>query len=149
MLSSILVGLPAGARSLTPLAMVSDAARRGALPRDSGAPSWLGSPGAELVIGLLAAGELWGDKLHGAPDRIVPVGLLARAVSAGLAGAALAPRRRKALGAVLAASTAVASAHLTFALRRRAMARFGQMRTGLVEDGLTLALSRLALRAAS
>ena len=148
MLGSILIGLPAGARALTPLAAVSDAARRGALPKDNGAPAWLGSPFVELGLVTLAAGELWGDKLPSAPDRIVPAGVAARVVSAGLAGAALAPRRRAGLGAVLGASTAVASAYVTFALRRRAIRRFGQTRTGLVEDGLALALSQLALRAA-
>ena len=145
MLRSILIGLPAGARSLTPLATVSDAARRGALPPGAGAPAWLASPLVEFGVAALAVGELWGDKLRAAPDRIVPVGLLARVVSGGIAGAALAPRRRALLGGVLGASTAVASAYVTFGLRQRAMRRFGQVRTGLVEDGLTLALSALAV----
>ena len=148
MLSSILIGLPAGARSLSPLAVVSDAARRGALPRDNGAPAWLASPLVELGLGLLAAGELGGDKLRAAPDRIVPAGLIARALTAGLCGAALAPRRRARLGAVLGASSAIAAAYVTFALRRRAMRRFGQTPTGLVEDGLALVLSQMVVRAA-
>ena len=148
MLGSLLIGLPAGARALTPLAVVSHAARGGSLPKDTGAPAWLGSPVVALGIAVLAAGELFGDKLRGAPDRIVPAGIIARVVSAGLCGAALAPRRRRYLGAGLGASTAVASAYVTFALRRRAMTRFGQTSTGLVEDGLTIALSQLVLRAA-
>ena len=143
MLRSILIGLPAGSRALTPLAAVSDAARRHELPRDNGAPTWLASPMVELAIAALAAGELGGDKLRSAPDRIVPAGLIARVLSAGLCGAALAPRRRALFGALLGASTAVASAYVTFNLRQRAMRRFGQVRTGLVEDGLTLALARL------
>ena len=147
MLSSLLIGLSAGSRSLTPLVAVMDASRRGALP-ESGAPGWLGSPLVELGAAALAAGELLGDKLPSAPDRIVPVGLAARVLAAGLAGAALAPRRRAGLGAALAAAAAVAAAFATFGVRRRAMRRFGQTRTGLVEDGLTLALSRLAVRTA-
>ena len=80
MLSSILIGLSTGARALTPLATVSDAARRGGLPKDNGAPAWLGSSLAVVGIMLLAGGELWGDKLRSAPDRIVPAGIIARLV---------------------------------------------------------------------
>ena len=60
MLSSLLIGLPAGARSLTPLAAVSEAARRGALPKGTGAPEWLGSRLVELGVLAPAAGELCG-----------------------------------------------------------------------------------------
>ena len=148
MLSSLLIGLPAGARSITPLAAVSDAVRRGALPKGTDASAWLGSPLVELGIVTLAAGELCGDKLLSAPDRIVALGMIARVISAGICGAALAPRRRALLGAGLGASSAVASAYFTFTLRRRAIRRFGQMRSGLVEDGLTIALTMLALRVA-
>ena len=56
MIRSFLIGLVAGARALTPLATVSDAARRGALPRDNGAPSWLGHPLVAAGLTALAAG---------------------------------------------------------------------------------------------
>ncbi|CAN7620730.1 hypothetical protein LJR164_004578 [Phenylobacterium sp. LjRoot164] len=138
MLRSFLIGLVAGSRSLTPLATVSDAARRGALPSDNGAPSWLGHPAVAAAVKLLAAGEIWGDKLASAPDRIVPAGIAARLVTGGLAGAALAPRRHAALGAFLGASAAVGAAYLTFNARMAAMRRAGQTSTGLVEDALTL-----------
>lgn len=138
MLRSFLIGLAAGARSLTPLAAVSEADRRGALPRDNGAPSWLGHPAIALGLKALAAGELWGDKLRSAPDRIVPAGILARIVTGGIAGAALAPRRLALPGALLGAAAAVGAAYLTFDLRMRAMRRFGQTPTGLIEDALTV-----------
>lgn len=138
MLRSLLIGLTAGARSLTPLAAVSEADRRGALPRNNGAPSWLGHPAVSLGLKALAAGELWGDKLHSAPDRIVPAGIAARLVTGGLAGAAMAPRRQAMAGALIGATAAVGAAYLTFALRMRAMRRFGQATTGLVEDAITL-----------
>jgi uncharacterized membrane protein len=109
MLKSFLIGLPAGARPLV-----------------------------RIGTAVLAAAELCGDKLRSAPDRIVSAGLIARVVSAGVCGAALAPRRRAALGALIAAATAVGAAHLTFAARQRLMARFGQTRSGLLEDALTL-----------
>jgi uncharacterized membrane protein len=145
MLRSLLIGLVAGSRALTPLAAVSDAARRGALPANSGAPHWLGHPAVAAGSKLLAAGELWGDKLEAAPDRIAPAGIVARIVTGGLAGAALAPRGQAWPGGLIGATAAVGAAYLTFGARRRAMRRFGQKSTGLVEDALTVGASQLAL----
>ena len=67
------------------------------------------------------------------------MGLLARVLSAGIAGAALAPQGREQAGAVTAVATAVPMAYLTLAGRERAMARMGQTRSGLIEDALVVA----------
>lgn len=147
MLRSILIGLSAGSRSMTPLAAVSEAAHSGRLPADNGAPSWLGSGWMAAGSKALAAGELWGDKLPSAPDRIVLAGILARLVTGGLAGAALAPRRQRVLGATLGAGAAVAAAYVTFHARMKAIKRFGQTPSGLVEDALTVGAARLVTRA--
>lgn len=146
MIRSFLIGLVAGARAMTPLAAVSEAAHKGHLPANNGAPALLGHPLVAAGSKTLAAGELWGDKLHSAPDRIVPAGILARLVTGGIAGAALAPRNKALLGAVLGASGAVAAAYITFDLRMRALRRFGQTPTGLVEDALTVGAAGLILR---
>jgi uncharacterized membrane protein len=146
---SFLIGLVAGAWALTPLAAVAEAARRGLLPSDGPVQSWLAHPVVSAGLKALAAGELWGDKLQGAPDRIVPAGIVARLVTGGLSGAALAPRRRAASGALLGAIGAVGAAYLTFALRVRAMRRFGQTPTGLVEDAFTVSLAQLVVHGAS
>jgi uncharacterized membrane protein len=148
MIHAFLIGLVAGARSITPLAAVSDAARRGELPLDNGAPSWLGDPLVAAGSKVLAGGELWGDKLRSAPDRIVLAGLLARLVTGGLAGAALAPRRQALAGAALGAAAAVVAAYVTFDLRQRAMRRFGQTPTGLVEDAITVGAARWVVSSA-
>ena len=145
MLRSILIGLAAGARSMTPLAAVSDAAKTGALPRDNGAPDWLGNPLVAAGTKLLAAGELAGDKMKTAPDRIVPAGIAARLLTAGIAGAALAPRRHRYLGAVLAATSATVSAYVTFNARMYFLRRYGQSSTGLIEDALTVAATQAVL----
>jgi len=145
MISSFLIGLAAGARSMTPLAVVSDAAHRGTLAEDSAAPSWLGHPLVAAGTKALAAAELGGDKMKSAPDRIVAAGIAARIVTAGLAGAALAPRGRGLAGAALGAAAAVGAAYLTFSLRMAAMRRFGQTPTGLVEDALTVAMAQLVM----
>jgi len=149
MISSFLIGLAAGARSMTPLAVVSDAASRGTLRADSAAPPWLGSPLVAAGTKALAAAELGGDKMRSAPDRIVAAGLAARILTAGLAGAALAPRGRGLAGAALGAAAAVGAAYLTFGLRKAAMRRFGQTSTGLIEDALTVGMAQLVMAASS
>lgn len=94
-----------------------------------------------VTAGALAmgAGELYGDKMKTAPDRTVFLGLLARVMSAGIAGGALAPRGHERAGAALAIGTAVPMAYLTLSGRKRAMAEIGQTRSGLVEDALIVA----------
>lgn len=89
-----------------------------------------------LVMGV---GELLGDKMKSAPDRTVFLGLLARVMSAGIAGAALAPRGQERAGAMVAVATAVPLAYLTLAVRKRAMVRVGQTRSGLIEDAMVVA----------
>lgn len=91
-----------------------------------------------FTAGALAmgVGELLGDKMRSAPDRTVFLGLLARVTSAGLAGAALAPRGREGAGAGVAVATAVPLAYATLAARKRAMRTIGQTKSGLIEDVL-------------
>ncbi len=131
---------------MTPLAAVAASARAGALPRDNDAARWLRHPAVAGAAAVLAAGEIAGDKLPAAPDRTVPPGLVARLLTGGLAGAALAPRRGAAGGALLGALGAIAAAYPSLALRKWAMRRFGQTVTGLVEDAVTLAAARRLAR---
>lgn len=145
LIHSFLIGLVAGARALTPLAVVSDAAHRGALPADNAAPRWLGHTAVAAGTKALAAAELGGDKLQSAPDRIVPAGIAARLLTGGLAGAALAPRGQAVAGAILGATAAVGAAYLTFHARMRAMRRYGQGPTGVVEDALTMGAANLVM----
>jgi uncharacterized membrane protein len=95
LIRSLLIGAVSGMRSLTPLAVVSDAARRGALPEDNGAPAPLGHPLVSAGTAALAVGELAGDKMKTAPDRIVAPGIAARLVTGSIVGAALAPREQQ------------------------------------------------------
>src|SRR5450830_1611335 len=80
----------------------------------------------------------------GRQDEIAPgpplvLGLLARVLSAGIAGAALAPKGREKAGAAVAVATAVPLAYLTLAGRKKAMAEMGQTKSGLIEDALIVA----------
>lgn len=146
MIRSILIGIVAGARSMTPLAAVSDAARRGALPEDDLPVRLLGHPLVSAGTLALAAAEMGGDKMKSAPDRIVPLGMAARLATASIAGAALAPKRDRALAAVVTAGTAVGAAYLTWRARMWALRRYGQTPTGLVEDAVVAASAAAIVR---
>lgn len=146
-LRPLLIGLVAGQRSMTPLAAVALAARSGGLPRDNGAPGLLGRKYAAIGAGALAVGELLGDKMRSAPDRTIPPGLAARLATGALAGAALAPRSQRGQAVALGAAGAVVGGYIGLALRKRAMRRYGQMKSGLVEDILTLGATALIMNA--
>jgi uncharacterized membrane protein len=138
MIRSVLIGLAAGQRAMTPLAILAGATRRGTVnPRGRLGAFARGDVAAGAVA--LAGAEMAGDKMKSAPDRIVLAGLLARATTGALAGAALAGEGKQRTGALLGAGAAVASSYLGFALRVRAMRRYGQTATGFVEDALVLA----------
>lgn len=138
MLRSILIGLVAGQRAMTPLAVVAAAARDGKLPNDALARTLLADPLVASGAVALAAAEMAGDKMKTAPDRIVLVGLIARTATAAFAGAVLAPAKDRKLAAGIAAATAIAASYAGFALRMRAMKRFGQTASGVVEDAIVL-----------
>ena len=138
MLRSFLIGLVAGQRGMTPLAVVAGAARQGTLGTHAPGAALVSHPLVASGSVLLAAAEMAGDKMKTAPDRTIVPGLLARALTAGFAGAALAERRRK-TAALVAATTALVASHAGLALRRRAMRRWGQTATGFVEDAAVLA----------
>jgi len=137
LLPSALIGAVASARSMTPMAAL--AAARVAGERTPGRLLLLDHPLFRYGALAMGLGELFGDKMKSAPDRTVFLGLLARVCSAGIAGAALAPRGRERTGAALAVGTAVPLAYLTLAGRKQAMAKVGQTKSGLIEDALIVA----------
>lgn len=137
LLSSVLIGAVASARSMTPMATI--AAARLAGRRMPGQLILLDRPLFKFGALLMGVGELFGDKMKTAPDRTVFLGLAARVMSAGIAGAALAPQGRERAGATVAVATAVPLAYATLAARKQAMARIGQTRSGLIEDALVVA----------
>lgn len=137
LLASALIGAVASARSMTPMAAIAVA--RYARRRTPGRLVLLDRPLLRLGAAAMGIGELFGDKMKSAPDRTVALGLAARVASAAIAGAALAPRGSERSGAAVAVATAVPLAYATLALRKRAMARIGQTRSGLLEDALIVA----------
>lgn len=148
MIRSLLLGAVAGARSMTPLAAVSVAASNDWLPRDNGAPDWLGHPAVVAGTLALAAAEIGGDKMKSAPDRIVVAGLATRVVTGAVAGMALAPRRDRAAAAAVGVAAAIVASYLTFNVRMRALHRYGQTSTGFVEDAMVVGAASLIVRPA-
>jgi uncharacterized membrane protein len=137
LLFSALIGAVASARSMTPMASIAAARLLG--QRTPGHVVLLDRPVVRAGALAMGVGELFGDKMKTAPDRTVFLGLLARVMSAGIAGAALAPEGRERAGALTAVAAAVPLAYLTLAARKRAMAGMGQTRSGLIEDALVVA----------
>lgn len=88
---------------------------------------------------MMGAAEMAGDKMKTAPDRTVFLGLLARTITAGFAGAALAPQKRQLAGAAVGVGAAITSSYAGLAARTWAMRRWGQTKTGFVEDALVFA----------
>ena len=138
MLRSLLIGLVAGARSMAPLAAVALANQSGRLQRGNGAPGFLDSKAFTVGAAAMAIGELLGDKMKSAPDRIVAPGIAARLATGAIAGAAVAPKHERAATMVIGAAAAVAASYLTFHLRMKALHRYGQTASGLVEDAITV-----------
>ncbi|MDF2785328.1 MAG: hypothetical protein K0S95_1863 [Pantoea eucrina] len=135
---SALIGVVASCRSMTPMAALAVA--RLAKRDTSGTLLLLDRPLFKYGALAMGIGELFGDKMQSAPDRTVFPGLSARVASAGIAGAALAPRGEEKTGAAIAISAAVPLAYATLAARKKAIADIGQTRSGLIEDTLVVAL---------
>jgi uncharacterized membrane protein len=141
LLPSVLAGLACGARSLVPLALVRGTAGVTGLEQ----PEWPRRTGGQVLLGLLAAGELLGDKHPSAPDRTQPGALTARAVTGALSGAALAVRGQRRAGAGLGATAALLSASLTLRGRQAVSRRLGRTSAALLEDALVLGLTATAI----
>ncbi len=143
LLPSALIGAVASARSMTPMATIATARLAGS--RMPGRLFLLDHPLFKVGALVMAVGEFLGDKLKSAPDRTVALGLASRVASAGIAGAALAPRGRERDGAAIAVAAAIPLAYLTLDGRKRAMARIGQTRSGVIEDALVIAAGALTV----
>jgi uncharacterized membrane protein len=136
MLRSFLIGVVAGQRGITPLAVIATATRREKIPAELPLQKLMMNPLIAAGTAVFAAAEMAGDKMQSAPDRTVPIGLAVRTITAAYAGAALAPRDRRALGAAVAVGAALASSYVGLAARKWGMKRFGQTATGFVEDAV-------------
>ena len=86
---ALLIGIVAGLRAMTPLAVVAWMASRGSVPVEGTWLAILGWRYTAPVLTLLAPIELVTDQLPSTPSRKVPVQFGARLFSGGVAGAAV------------------------------------------------------------
>jgi uncharacterized membrane protein len=144
------LGFVAGARSMMAPALTSDYfAKHPSLFLEASLLKGMASAKTANVLKLMALGEIIADKLPKTPNRTAPGPLGARAVSGGLCGAAvfLAEGKPAGMGAVVGAAAAVASAFLTFTLRRDLVkaANVPDAPVALAEDALMLGLGSAIL----
>jgi uncharacterized membrane protein len=104
---AFLIGFFTGLRSLTPIAVTAWGAHLGLLTLPH-ALAWLGTIPGAVVFSLGAIAELIADKLPTTPARTAPLGLAARMVMGGLAGACIASAGGQ--GMVAGAMVAIAGA---------------------------------------
>ena len=104
------LGVVAGLRSMTPLAVIAWASWFGWLRLDGTPFAFLGSAAARYILALCMAGELVADKLSFTPSRNTPGPFIARIVTGALSGAAYATAAgwSAVLGGVLGAAGGVA-----------------------------------------
>jgi uncharacterized membrane protein len=148
---AFLIGIVAGLRALTPLAVTSWGAHLGWLQLKDTWLGFLGFAATSYIMTALALGELITDKLPGTPSRKVPLQFGTRIVSGALCGAALGIDAGAMLGGAFAGAVGAAVGTLGgAALRTQAARMFGKdLPAALLEDvvaigGALLIISRFA-----
>jgi uncharacterized membrane protein len=146
-LCTLLVGLVAGLRAMTPLAIVSWCANLGVLDLAGKPLSFMGNRYAAVIFTVLAIAELVNDKLPKTPSRKTPGPFITRVVTGALAGATVASAHNVLiLGLVLGALGAVGGTLGGASIRARLAAAFGRdLPAALLEDAAGIAIALFAL----
>ncbi len=138
---AFLIGLLAGLRSLTPVAVTAWAAHLGWL-RLVRPFALIGSVPAVAIFSLLAVAELVNDKLPKTPPRTAPPGVIARCLTGALTGAclAIAGMQGALLGAALGIAGALVGTFGGYQVRTRLVRAFGtpDFAVALLEDLVTI-----------
>lgn len=138
---SLIIGIVAGLRTVTPPAAVSWAARLGWLNLSQTPLAFLGYAFTPWILTVLALGELVNDKLPTTPSRKLPAPFAARIMSGALCGAAVgAASEALVIGGfagIVGAAIGTLGGH---AFRARLAAAFRNDRlAALIEDAVTIA----------
>lgn len=145
---AFLMGLFSGLRSLTPLAVVSWAARAGWLPLEGTWLAFLGFAATPYILTVLAIGELISDKLPKTPSRKAPLGFSGRVITGALCGAALGIAAHAMTGGLLVGIVgAVAGTFGGYEFRSRLVRATGgkDLPIALLEDAIAIAGSVLVV----
>ncbi len=114
------IGIIAGFRAMAPPAIVSYMASSGCLQEEKSRYGFFGKKGAVKILGSLAGGEAFFDKLPFMPKRTDTFGLTARILSGALCGATIcaAKKRSPLLGGIAGAFGAIGSTFAVTEVRR-------------------------------
>lgn len=144
------LGAVTGLRSMTGAALVArELSTRGAPSRwrrrsHSTLERWLTDRKVARALQVMAAGEILVDKLPGAPDRVAPASLAARAAVGAILGAAVAGDERRGAGAAVGAVAAIAACFAGWWLRREAgrATHLPDAALAVAEDAVAVAAAR-------
>ena len=149
LLQIFVLGMAAGLRSLTPLAVLAWASQ----PSHALAQSWLGfmtSPVTAYILTALALVELVTDKLPFTPSRLKPGPFSARMLSGALCGATLAAASQHSIlvGALVGVAGSVAGSFAGYKARHALVAnlKLPDFGVALVEDVIAIGASILLTR---
>ena len=145
LLLSFLIGVVAGLRSLTAPAVVAWAAHRRWLELRYSPLAFLHSTAAFVIFAVLALAELVADKLPSTPSRTQPPGLIARFLTGGLSGAAVAASGGSSpvLGAFLGAAGGMVGTFAGYQVRTRLVKalKVPDFVMALLEDAVAIGVS--------
>lgn len=145
-----LLGVSAGLRSFTSLAVAAWFARLGKLPVKSTWASWLAHPASVGALTAAALGEYVGDKLPSTPNRTAPLPLVGRLALGATVGAVVASayKRNVAGGAAMGAVGALAGTYGGFYARRGLSKGLGlnDLPVAITGDAAAIALAVRSLR---
>jgi uncharacterized membrane protein len=144
---AFLLGVVSGLRALTPIAVVSWAAKLGLLKLDGTPLAFLGYAFTPYIFTILALAELFNDKLPKTPSRTVPPQFITRVVSGAFVGAAIgASANSLIVGLLVGAVGAVIGTLGGSAVRGKLAAAFGKdLPAALLEDVVAIVLAILAV----
>ena len=140
-----LLGVSAGLRSFTPMAVTAWFARTGKLPVTGTWASWVRHPASVGLFTAAALGEYIGDKLPNTPNRTAVLPLIGRLALGGLVGAIVATAFRRPVerGFAMGAMGALAGTYGGFYLRKGLTRGAGlpDMPVALSGDGAAVAMA--------
>lgn len=134
------IGLAAGARSMTPIAALARS--------DHSGIGALSSPWGRRLTAVAALGELVADKLPSTPSRLAPAPFAGRLAAGALAGYALARGHRApvVVPMLVAAAASAAGSYAGAAWRSSAAQHSLAVPAAVAEDGVAVLLSDAAVR---
>lgn len=146
----LLIGVTAGLRAATPIAAISIGAWLGWIDLSATWAGFLASIIAVIVLVIIAALEIVGDKLPQARSRKLPPSFIARVVSGALAGALLGlPGGNWIAGLLVGAIGGVIGTLGGFEARRWLAGQFKRdLPAALIEDAVTIIVALAVVYAA-